>query len=342
VDRQAPNKISTIWHLVAINPESFYGWSDFYNLRKRFDIFVGLSEKELVIESGFDRLHSSAFKFRHFNLLQNTAVVSRNNREMEERLGRLSQIRERWEQALILDHTARVVPSVKSDKVPNLRSLILKHSLTYLLFQLGIAVLGGVLAYLDMQARSDLSPMLLLSIAIGGVLLYKLPKTLSVIKIVFRHLPVDGSLKQIGYALMESLCKTGFIETSHRIMKVNVSKGFEGEFYVSLKGSTFYESSLFADCLAEILAPIDNPRYIVLREGTFMGMHRDDYHAVPMKLAAKKENALVFYKSWCKHVSLSELIYTRTADGRKRLLKAKMQAFSSTFKNEVKRQDRWQ
>ena len=117
-----------------------------------------------------------------------------------------------------------------------------------------------------------------------------------------------------------------------RKMQVNVSQLQDGSFYLSLSGSTFYESSIFADCLAEMLGPIDSPRYLILREGKFLGRLREDYHAVPMRFAVNKELALMFYKSWQKHVSLSELIYTRTEDGRRRLLKAKMKSFSSAFK----------
>lgn len=340
-DAQVPDKISTIWHLVAINSESYSGWSDLTNLRRRFDIFVGLSEKDLTIESGFERLNSSALKHKFFSNTEGASLVSQNNREMSNRLTKLSQIKERWEKALILDHSARVIPSVRTDKTPGLRSLILTHSFSYLLTQLGLALFTAALVYLHAGSGGQ-RPLLLLSIAIGGALLYKLPKTLSAIKIVFRHLPVDGSLKQIGYALTEALCRTGLIETSARNMKINIAKNLEGKFLISLKGCTFYESSLFSDCLAEILAPIENPRYIVLREGKFLGTRRDDYHAVPVKLAAKKEFAKIFCKAWCKHVSLSELIYTRTPEGRKRLLKAKMKSFSSNFSNEVKRQDRWQ
>lgn len=61
-----------------------------------------------------------------------------------------------------------------------------------------------------------------------------------------------------------------------------------------------------------------------------------------MQFAVKKKLAQVFYESWQKHVCLSELIYTRTGEGRKKLLKAQANAFSSIFENEVKRQDRWQ
>ena len=343
IDAQSPNKTSSIWHLVAINPESYSGWADLNNLTKRFDSFVGLSEKNLTIESGFERLHSKALIPKPHSVNKGSFMVNKNNAEMTTRLSKLGTIKDRWQQALILNHSARIIPSVKTDKIPRLRSLLLTHSFSYLLTQLAFTLVTALLIYLEVFARTEgQRPLLILAVILGGTLLYKLPKTLKVLKTVFNHLPVDGSLKQIGYALIEALCRTGLIETSYRAMKINVYKDYEGKFLVSLQGSTFYESSLFSDCLAEILAPIQNPRYIVLREGKLLGTQRDDYHAVPLKLAVKKEFAQIFYKAWCKHVSLSELIYTRTPEGRKRLLKAKMKAFSSNFNSEVKRQDRWQ
>ena len=192
-------------------------------------------------------------------------------------------------------------------------------------------------------AGEDLPAFLfLITVATGGALLYMLPQTIQAIKTVFRFLPVDGSLKQIGLALAEALCEAGFIETPFERMKVNVVELADGTFYLSLAGSTFYESSLFADSVAEILAPIESPRYLVVREGTFINRNRVDYHAVPSIFGVKKETAAVFHDAWRKYVSPTDLLYTRSADGRKKLLKAKMKAFSSAFSNEIKRQDKWQ
>lgn len=340
IDPKNKSKISTIWHLVAINAKSYAGWSDYYNLKKRFETFVGLSEKELIIESGFERMNATSLK--PSNIRSEIAPILGNNRQMLRRYRKLNQVAKRWDEALTLEESARVIPSVKTDKIPNLRGFLLKHSFSYLLMQVTVLLSGVITSIVYSQPRMNSQLLLFLLIAIAGVLIYKLPKTISIIKVVFLYLPVDGALKQIGKALSEAACEAGFIETSIRHMKVNVSKLHDGTFYLSLSGSTFYESSLFADCLAEILAPIENPRYLVVREGRFLGVFREDYHAVPMKFAAKKELSKIFYKSWQKNVSLSELVYTRTEEGRKKLLKAKMKSFSSTFKGEVKRQDRWQ
>lgn len=340
IDRQYNDKVSSIWHLVAIDPDSFGGWSDYHNLKKRFDTFVGLSEKKQTIESGFERMHATAIE-SDFKLTNNTPIAL-NNFQMRNRYNEIHSIAKRWQKALTLNANARVIPSVKTEKSPRIRGYMLRYSLKYLVTQLiGLMVITGVYSVYAAPMARGLFPYFILA-AVTGVLLYKLPKTIAVIKILIRYLPTDGALKQIGIALTEALSRAGFIETPFRELDVRVTTIEDGSYYLSLAGSTFYESSLFADCLAEILAPIDNPRYIVLREGTFMGMRRDDYHAVPVIFTTKKETATIFYKAWCKNVSLSELIYTRSTDGRKRLLKAKMKAFSSTFNNDVKRQDRWQ
>lgn len=341
IDKHTPEKTSSIWHLVAIDIKSRYsGWSDYYDLQNRFETFVGLSEKQASIESGFERLDATAFDV--IKELYPPNPVSANNKIMRSRFEKISTIGQRWHEALTIDESARVVPSVETPAIPNIRNYHIKNTLKYLLFQLGAAVSLIITFVLQTQPKSASNLLMLISITLIGSMLYKLPQTISAIKILMKHLPIDGSLKQIGLALCESLCQAGLIETSIRRMKVNVTENYDGSFYVSLTGSTFYESSLFSDCLAEMLAPIENPRYLVVREGELFGMKRDDYHAVPLKLGIKKELAHMFFKSWCKYVGPTELIYTRTAEGRQRLVKARMKAFSSTFKRDIKRQDRWQ
>ncbi len=340
IDKNNESKVSSIWHLVAINADSYAGWSDFGNLTKRFETFVGLSEKDRSIESGFERMDATSLQA--INTRIKTTPITGNNRQMLRRYRNLHRVSERWQNALTVDETARIVPSVKTNNALGMRGLLLKQSFSYLVTQIVTAIVGLLASMWYVQPRSGSTLVLFLILACVGGLIYKLPKTISTIKVVLLYLPIDGALTQIGKALAEALCRVGFVETSIRNMKVNVIKSSDGTYYLSLLGATFYESALFSDCLAEILAPIDNPRYLIVREGKFLGSTRIDYHAVPMKFAVKKEYAQVFYKSWQKNVSLSELIYTRTEVGRKRLLKAKMKSFSSMFRDEVRRQDRWQ
>ncbi len=340
IDKNTPDKISSIWHLVAIDTESQSGHRDYYNLKNRFETFVGLSEKEQTIESGFERLKTTELDKLKQGKNEHSAV-SGNNRQMTSRFEKRERIAKRWKEALALDETARVIPSVKAPTVPGIRWFHFKNTFKYLSLQLTVlfSIVWTIALHLIRKPELALT---VLMVGLIAVLLYKLPKTLSILRTFFCHLPVDGAIKQIGVALCNALCQTGLIETSFRRLKVTTHKNMDGTFYLALSGSTFYESSLFADCLAEILAPIDSPRYLVFREGTVYGLKRDDYHAVPLKLAVKKEYAQIFYKAWCRYVGPTEMIYTRTNLGRQRLLQAKMRAFSSVFERKVKRQDRWQ
>ncbi|MDH3759640.1 MAG: DEAD/DEAH box helicase family protein [Gammaproteobacteria bacterium] len=341
IDKTSPDKVSSIWHLVAIDRISTgSGWSDFHELRQRFETFVGLSEKDLTIESGFDRLHATAFKIMPQN--HPGSPIRANNWQMMRRFRKIDRLAERWRQALTIDASAKVVPSLKTAPVPGLRAHHIKNTLKYLLLNIAGAVIIGVCYSLGSEPESMTEVLILISVGIVGALLYKLPKTIAAIRILLKHLPVAGSIKQIGVALTSALCQAGIIETSFRRMKVRVMQDDDGSFYVALSGCSFYESSLFADAMAEILAPIDSPRYLVVRAGEMFGLRRDDYHAVPMKLGAKKELAKMFYTAWSRYVGPSELIYTRSPEGRKRLVKARSKAFSSTFARQVKRQDRWQ
>jgi len=341
IDKNNPDKISSIWHLVAVDTKSYSGLGDYSDLYSRFETFVGLSEHNKTIESGFDRIKASGLKLL-YNPQHKTKAVSKNNREMKGRFKKRRSISQRWHDALIVNESARIIPSVKTPIIEGIRRYHIKHTLGHLIFQL-VLLLSNVAVFVFYYFQHDFKSLLLfLGIGLTGVLLYKLPKTIALARILFKHLPIDGSLKHIGVALSHALCQAGLIETSIRRIKVNVLQAQDKTFYLALAGSTFYESSLFADCLAEILAPIDNPRYLVLREGEIYGLKRDDYHAVPLQLAVKKDLAAIFYKAWCKYVGPSELIYTRNKTGRERLLKAKMQAFSSVFERKIKRQDRWQ
>jgi superfamily II DNA or RNA helicase len=339
-DAGTPGKISSIWHLVAIDTTSPSGLNDYRQLRARFETFVGLAELRDTIESGFERLGASRLE-RVMQPLRPEGAVAANNAQMTQRIAELDTVGERWRRALTVAGAARVLPSVVTPKVETIRRFHVIHTLKYVLGQIAALALAFV-GIVTGHARNLGTLLVLLLLAAVAAALYLLPKTIQAVRILLRHLPVDGSVHAIGMALCESLCQTGLVATPHRQLRVRTIAAGDGSVHVALAGGTFYESSLFADCMAEILGPIDNPRYLVVRSGTIYGMARDDYHAVPLPLAVRKEHALTFHRAWTAHVGPSEMIYTRDAAGRSRLLRARAFAFSTAFASQVKRQDRWE
>ena len=97
----------------------------------------------------------------------------------------------------------------------------------------------------------------------------------------------------------------------------------------------------FLEALQELMQPIDTPRYILVRKNPIGPLMRKDYHAVPKVLARKKESAEYFRKMWARHVGPCELVYTRNAEGRRLLLKARAQSLSAAFQPRAERTRTW-
>lgn len=336
VNKARPDKISSIWHLVAVDKKTRSGLEDYENLCERFNTFVGLSHMNDVIVSGFERMHAD-----HLSHVFSSVSAERNNQQMVERYQAFHAGEHKWQTALIGDDSARVTPSVKSSALMNIKQFhfgntLRASSVNLLLLVPAIVLLGrSLLGY-------EFSPLLAFFAAVGGLIsLYNLPKVVRLLRVYLLHLPVDGSLRAIASALKIALCEAGILKSSAGSLRVESVPDGNGHFALSLSGGTFHESSIFADCLAEILMPIDNPRYLIVRDGEAFNLKRQDYHAVPAVLGVKKDRAELFLDKWRLYVGPSELIYTRSNLGRSRLLRAKARAFSANFKSDVEREDRW-
>lgn len=356
VDKANPEKIASIWHIVAIvldrkilevrhHAQLFWpGLADFRELENRFSTFVGIHEDEPSIVNDLLRLElpyvrrkhdyaagSEHLAFRH-EYFSSGAALESTNQVMIDRLHRLQTTADRWHTAIDHADLGQVVPTVTPEKPPSARPFHFRRTLFYFL---GVAVSSFFIAAALSQAVVPH-----LGVAFAAGLIWSFPKFFVAARLLVRHLPVDGTIHQIGLAVRDTLCATGIIESSAARLKVK-SASMGGEVYVNLDGGTFHEKSVFADCMEEILGPIENPRYLLIREGATLGIKRKDYHAVPTRIGVKKEFATVFHQAWLKYVGKAELIYTRTTVTRKTLLHARARAFSAGTTKAVNRTDRW-
>jgi hypothetical protein len=92
--------------------------------------------------------------------------------------------------------------------------------------------------------------------------------------------------------------------------------------------------------LREILSPLDNPRYVLARRKIWR-VFREDYFAVPEVLARKKEFAEIFAQRWKSLVGPVELVFTRTPEGRRVLLRARSHSLSAAFQKRAERVSCW-
>ncbi len=93
---------------------------------------------------------------------------------------------------------------------------------------------------------------------------------------------------------------------------------------------TTHEKTVFMNALKEFIDPIENPKYLLVRQAGKV-IKRKDIHAVPQELGRKKEHAEFLQTEWKKCVGKAELVYTRTFEGRKELLSARLTALSGGF-----------
>lgn len=345
-DKTNPEKAASIWHIVAVAPKLESGLLDLGELASRFRTFVGLSEREASIESGIARLklpYLNSYGWVPPTSLRNWS----NNDYMVTRLRRINEIALRWKDAIEKGEAAQVTPTVKAVKPLSFAPIWFKQTLKYLLLQILATFILAFATILNglqggiVGGRGSAAAIVFL-IAGGGATLYVLPRLIRAVWIWLRHVPVDGTVQQIALSVRDSLCKSDQILGSPRHFPVVTTKHEDGTVTIALARGSFYERSLFADCVNEVLGPIKNPRYLLTRYKGASRRGRADYHAVPQSLGARKADAEILLQAWSRRVGPTELIYVRGSEGRRALLRARSRAFSTAMQQSTERFDRWQ
>ena len=131
-------------------------------------------------------------------------------------------------------------------------------------------------------------------------------------------------MKHISRGVSRALIEIGELEDpEHCRAEVESAEGMLIRTY--LKGGTMRDKTTFALCMEELWGVIDNPRYLLVR-GKNAGRAKE-FYAVPEIFGRQKERALVFEKHIRKALGRFQVIYTRTAQGRETLLRARTKSF---------------
>ena len=134
----------------------------------------------------------------------------------------------------------------------------------------------------------------------------------------------------------------GEISTEYNNLRVVVEDGEYGEVFCRIDGGNNREKSVYLQALQDVLNPIENPKYLLIRKSFWWNRFtRKDYHAVPTVIGVKREFAEYFAEMWAKHVGKMKLVYTRNRIGRLELLKARNKSLSATFRPRSERITRW-
>ena len=333
-----PAKTANVWHLICVELNSPVWSDDFELLARRFKAFMGVSfVEEGVIEDGVARL---GIGFPPYSRERIDSI----NDEMKDKAIDREGLRKKWDQALKKSGTdVRVIHEIKATKNWLPRSFILYNTISALFWQ--AVTWGGYIWGRIMEAgqrsQSALQSLRILIVACVTAAIVALPMCLKALWLFIRNAPLESNVRQIGEALLKTLIYIKAIKTKESDLRVDAIEVGQGVFSCSLDGGTTYEKSVYLDAFEEIVGPIENPRYILVRKTPLGRLLRRDYHTVPTIIATKKECAEYFAKMWSWRVGSMKLVYTRTEEGRRVLLKARTHSLASAFQKRAERRTCW-
>ncbi|MHA4844557.1 DEAD/DEAH box helicase family protein [Flavitalea antarctica] len=338
-------KTANIWHLVCLDPTAADGGADMELLKRRFKAFVGVSlTNQPFVANGITRLNVS-------NLIQSDEGFAQVNNEMFYHAGQRSQLANRWKKAL--QSGVQLVEEIKipfKEKRPyqQAKTFYLARTLGFLLMTLLLSY--GEYFYMVTQTvgrvarglRGHDQLTIVLSMVIGLAILLFGARTIKALGMFMKYRDIGKDIQHIGEALLHSLVHTGQIKTSLNVLRVEANTDRMGGVACHLEGGTNFERSIFINTLMEIVGPVGNPRYVIIRRNKLFGLiKREDYHSVPEVLARNKAFAEYFASEWQNRVGSCDLIFTRNLEGRKLLLKFRLKSLSAQFEEPVQQQSRW-
>ncbi|MDV7137493.1 DEAD/DEAH box helicase family protein [Maribacter sp. TH_r10] len=338
----APNPVKTavIWHLVCLDPTDDGGGKDLETLNRRFSAFMGITNAEpLRIENGMDRLR--------ITIPTNNTEVEKINQESADGAKNRVSIRENWKKAI--GGGTGLVKELKSFYQGHIPYQAQKrlHYRDMVLF--GCIELSMVLAYFVPEfILKNLNILLqggwvkFMYLFISALVFGFGVKSFKVFKLYVNHGRLHKDVQKMGWTVLYTMKDLGFLGGNMTDMDIVVSIDGRGTVSCVPKGLSNYESTVFINALEQIIAPVENPRYLLLRKEWFrklIGVQR--YLVVPDRFGENKKHALIFLKHWKNNVGNAKLLYTRHLVGRKALLKARMFHVSNTDEKRTKKRVVW-
>lgn len=364
IDPDRADKAANIWHLVAIAPPTMLdklqalregkelpsskrGFDpfdpvpddlgpDIETMKRRSKAFEGVSfTTPVTIENGLSRFGLGAIE----DWTEDT--VDDLNADMFEKARDRGRLKDLWHIALRGAGTnPRMEERLRSDHAP--KYFVYADTLKYMLIQgffTGMAFLSQTGGGLEIRTDSGMTGLTILFLLAA---LAALPKTLKALWLFLRNGTLENNMTQVGRCVLDALIFTGAIRTGRHRLRVHAKKTREGIIICSLEGAATFERATFLEALEELLKPVGNPRYLLVRRSKFWFWRQADYAAVPRLIAQKKEYVEYFTKRWNRMVSEADYIYTRSPEGRRALLKARMKAMSAAFRKKADIISKWE
>jgi len=335
IDPARPDKTANIWHLVCVETGAFGPGDDYELLARRCSAFVGVSASSLTIENGTKRLGLPHAPY-------NEQQIAEFNVQSIRRAMDRDALRRDWTEALANGTLKQMTSGLKAEADTLPRKFVLRNTIAALIVQ-GMTLFSTIFFSLMRafgRVHLDEDPLLVPTIITCLATVSCLPWVVKALWRLVRHGTPERSMEQIGNAVLDALVYEGSIVTAPSGLSINAEHTQDGSVYCWLDGGSGREQAIFLRTLRETLRPIENPRYL-LAKSRLWRFFGEDYFAVPEVLARKKNVADFFAKKWGKKVGPVQLVYTRTHEGRRVLLRARIRSLASTFQARAEHLSCW-
>ncbi|MFZ4932001.1 DEAD/DEAH box helicase family protein [Chryseobacterium sp. Mn2064] len=327
-DKDNIHKTGNIWHLVCFDSHDSIGGQDLGIMKRRFKTFVGISNKENpTIENNFERLNSG--------IIENKEQIVKINQESFVLAENRSELVRRWKTALdkgnILVEEIEIpsgnmveMDEMRMDYLGKMTGNFSKVMISsFILFWQDLLL--GLLR--NVQSMGSIKSFSIFASLLGGIgfLVYGV-KFYRSFKLYLRCKDTAKQIDSLAEVVVSALIYERIIRTPFENLKIVSSSDKNKNAFCYLEGGTQYENSQFIQTLQELVSKVDNPRYLIKQKRKHFFKEKDQYFPVPEIFAKNRKSADFFKKSWEKAVGKSELVFTRTLEGRKILLKLRFEA----------------
>ena len=352
IDRNNPHKTANIWHLVTLEPFHVVAESsaermmaqmyesslkmymlsyDFEVLERRFDSFMGPNYETGRIESGIGRITYIEAPF-------DKKKIKNLNQKMLDKSADREAMRKQWEQEVGNDKfSVEVANELPKEKMvpPFMYIDWFWYGLLTMLPMCISGIIGrSILIALSATRESGaelngmqiITSVLILLILLGmlSFVIYKLMSKLIL------HITPTRSFITVGKAVADSLRECGLIAPG---ANVEVEKNYiyqdEVGFVLMLRNASMHDKNIFNTAITELLSPIENPRYLIVKKNLFgEPVYRYSF-ACPTILGRKKEHVEVLAKNLNASLGKTEAVYAHSSEGRMLILKCRRKSYIS-------------
>lgn len=350
VDRNVPEKVSNIWHLVTVEPpyisenklkelllrpiaedKSSLPSEDFETLKRRFECFMAPTYSSSIIENGIERLDIIKPPF------DENGIAKINSQILTLAADRAS-VAKHW------NGTVGTMEVLAVDEIPKsvqprgflFQNILLEVFFAFVLSRILQPVFQGGLSSIFSSSHSF--PELAGGLLILAVCVYFL--TVGVFRI-FKYLSPRKTIETLSKCVFYTLRDIREIESMDA--KVKTEADSLGMYiYCSLANATLHEKQVFAEAIRELLSAIDNPRYVLIKSYKVLSFTMKNYfhsYACPSVIATKKENVEILASYLKQSTGRFSLLYTRNENGRKELLYCRRSSYINHIDSKIKRKN---